>query len=44
VKVVAEAIETEEQLEVLLEIGFRYGQGFYFGVPGPLDEVLEQLS
>ena len=41
--VVAEGIETEEELEVLLEIGFRYGQGFYFGVPAPLDEVLEQL-
>ncbi len=44
VKVVAEGIETEEELDALLEIGFRYGQGFYFGVPGPLDEVLGQLS
>jgi PAS domain S-box-containing protein len=44
VNVVAEGIETEEELEALLDIGFRYGQGFYFGVPGPLDAVLEQLS
>ena len=44
VEVVAEGIETEEQLDALLEIGFRYGQGFYFGVPGPLDEVLGQLG
>ncbi len=44
VKVVAEGIETEEQLEALLEIGFRYGQGFYFGVPEPLDQVVGQLS
>jgi EAL domain-containing protein (putative c-di-GMP-specific phosphodiesterase class I) len=44
VNVVAEGIETEEELEALLEIGFRYGQGFYFGVPSPLDQVLDQLS
>ena len=44
VQVVAEGIETEEELEALLEIGFRYGQGFYFGIPGPLDEVLARLS
>jgi PAS domain S-box-containing protein len=44
VRVVAEGIETDEQLEALLEIGFRYGQGFYFGVPAPLDEVLERVS
>src|SRR3954452_15410466 len=44
VRVVAEGIETDEQLEALLEIGFRYGQGFYFGVPAPLDEVLERLG
>jgi PAS domain S-box-containing protein len=44
VRVVAEGIETEEELEALLDIGFRYGQGFYFGVPAGLDEVLEQIS
>ncbi len=44
VNVVAEGIETEEELEALLDIGFRYGQGFYFGVPAPLDDVLERLS
>jgi EAL domain-containing protein (putative c-di-GMP-specific phosphodiesterase class I) len=42
VGVIAEGIETEEELDALLEIGFRYGQGFYFGVPSPLDEALEQ--
>ncbi len=44
VRVVAEGIETAEELEALLDIGFRYGQGFYFGVPAPLDEVLGRLS
>jgi PAS domain S-box-containing protein len=44
VNVVAEGIETEDELEALIDIGFRYGQGFYFGVPAPLDEVLEQIS
>jgi PAS domain S-box-containing protein len=44
VGVVAEGIETEEELEALLDIGFRYGQGFYFGVPAPLDDVLQRLS
>jgi len=41
---IAEGIETEEELEALCEVGFRYGQGFYFGVPAPLDEVLDRLS
>lgn len=44
VNVVAEGIETEDELEALLDIGFRYGQGFYFGVPAPIDEVLGQIS
>jgi PAS domain S-box-containing protein len=43
-QVVAEGIETEEELDALTDVGFRYGQGFYFGVPAPLEEVLEQVS
>jgi EAL domain-containing protein (putative c-di-GMP-specific phosphodiesterase class I) len=43
-QLIAEGIETEEELEALVDVGFHYGQGFYFGVPAPLDEVLEQLS
>jgi PAS domain S-box-containing protein len=44
VRVIAEGIETEEELETLIDAGFRYGQGFYFGVPAPLDEALAQFS
>jgi PAS domain S-box-containing protein len=43
-QVIAEGIETEEELEALSELGFRYGQGFHFGVPGPLDEALTKFS
>jgi PAS domain S-box-containing protein len=43
-QVVAEGIETEEELEALTDLGIRYGQGFYFGLPAPLDEVLDRLS
>jgi EAL domain-containing protein (putative c-di-GMP-specific phosphodiesterase class I)/CheY-like chemotaxis protein len=33
--VVAEGIENEEDLEVLRELGVRYGQGYYLARPGP---------
>jgi len=44
VKVIAEGIETEDELDALREIGFGYGQGFYFGMPAPLDTALAQLN
>jgi PAS domain S-box-containing protein len=44
VGVIAEGIETEDELDALLEIGFRYGQGFHFGTPAPLDKVLAGFS
>jgi PAS domain S-box-containing protein len=44
VRVIAEGIETEEELEALMDAGFGYGQGFYFGLPSPLDEVLGTFS
>jgi PAS domain S-box-containing protein len=40
VEVVAEGIETDEELDALTEIGVRVGQGFHFGLPAPLDQVL----
>lgn len=33
--VIAEGIETEEELEILKRLGIRYGQGFLFARPGP---------
>lgn len=35
-KVVAERIETEEEAEVMRNLGVHYGQGWLFGKPGPL--------
>jgi len=34
-KVIAEGIETAEELQVLIELGVPYGQGFYLGKPLP---------
>jgi EAL domain-containing protein (putative c-di-GMP-specific phosphodiesterase class I) len=33
--VIAEGIETEEELNTLKEIGINFGQGFLFGKPAP---------
>jgi EAL domain-containing protein (putative c-di-GMP-specific phosphodiesterase class I) len=42
--VVAEGIETEEQLSLLTQMGCRYGQGYLFAPPLPADEIAEVLS
>jgi EAL domain-containing protein (putative c-di-GMP-specific phosphodiesterase class I) len=39
-KVVAEGIETGADAAVLLQLGVDYGQGWYFGRPGPVTEML----
>jgi len=36
---IAEAIETEEQLRVCLDLGIHLGQGFYFAAPRAWDEI-----
>jgi predicted signal transduction protein with EAL and GGDEF domain len=38
-RVVAEGIESAEQLASLQELGCRFGQGFYLGLPKPLEPV-----
>jgi EAL domain-containing protein (putative c-di-GMP-specific phosphodiesterase class I) len=34
--IIAEGIERKEELDTLLELGVRYGQGFYLAEPGPI--------
>ncbi len=43
-KVVAEGIETKQDLACLAAEGCREGQGFYFSAARPQDEVLRLLS
>ncbi len=38
-KVIAEGVETREELETLASLGFRYAQGYFFEKPLPLEEV-----
>ena len=38
--VVVEGIETEDQLQVLRDLGCRYAQGYLIGRPQPLEELL----
>jgi len=42
--VVAEGIETEEQLRLLKEMGCRYGQGYLFSRPQPVAEIVGLLG
>lgn len=37
---IIEGVETEEQRQMILEIGGTYGQGFYFDAPMPLHEFV----
>ena len=41
---IAEGIETQEQMKLLLDSGCDYGQGYYFSRPIPEDEFLQLLS
>ncbi len=43
-KVVAEGIETQEQLVLLQALGCAYGQGFLLAKPMPADALLERLT
>jgi EAL domain-containing protein (putative c-di-GMP-specific phosphodiesterase class I) len=38
--IVAEGIQTRQELDTLRELGVRYGQGFYLGRPGPIADVM----
>ena len=39
---VAEHVESAEAAAVLRELGVRYAQGYYFGRPGPAEEMLQR--
>jgi diguanylate cyclase (GGDEF)-like protein/PAS domain S-box-containing protein len=43
-RVIAEGVEAEGQLEFLRENGCREAQGFYFGQPAPVEEILTILE
>ena len=38
--IVAEGIQSRQELDGLRSLGVRYGQGFYLGRPGPIAEVM----
>lgn len=42
--IVAEGVETEEQLAAMCELGISYIQGFYFSKPIPTKELLDFLA
>ena len=44
VTVIAEGVETEEQLSFLRRIGYGLGQGFLLGSPQPRESALEYLA
>ncbi|HVE73247.1 MAG TPA: EAL domain-containing protein [Thermoanaerobaculia bacterium] len=43
-RVVAEGVETSEQLDFLREAGCREVQGFYFSYPAPIEELLSLIA
>jgi EAL domain-containing protein (putative c-di-GMP-specific phosphodiesterase class I)/FixJ family two-component response regulator len=44
VEVIAEGIETREQLDTLRDLGCRYGQGYLLGRPAPIASIARDLS
>ncbi|BBD57520.1 hypothetical protein NIES2109_02870 [Nostoc sp. HK-01] len=43
-KITAEGVETQEQLEYLEQRGCHEGQGYYFGIPAPAEKITELLK
>lgn len=40
-KMICEGVETEEQLNILRDIGVHEGQGYFFGKPQPLQSIIQ---
>lgn len=43
-KITAEGVETQEQLDYLKKRGCQEGQGYYFGIPAPADRITDILK
>lgn len=43
-KMICEGVETQEQLDILREIDVHEGQGYFFGKPQPIHEILEFIA
>ncbi len=44
VDLIAEGVETEQQRDMLLDMGCKYVQGYYYGAALPIDETILRLS
>jgi len=42
IKTLAEGVETRECHEILVEMGFQLGQGFYYGRPSPISKYIKE--
>jgi len=42
IEVIAEFVENKEIVDKLIEIGIKYGQGYYFSKPKPLKEIIKE--
>ena len=42
IQTLAEGVETRECHEILVEMGFQLGQGFYYGRPSPISKYLQE--
>ncbi|WP_170831412.1 bifunctional diguanylate cyclase/phosphodiesterase [Jannaschia faecimaris] len=44
INLITEGIETEEQVQTLMDIGVQYGQGYHLGRPGPAMDWANRLT
>ncbi len=44
IKTLAEGVETRECHDILVEMGFQLGQGFYYGRPSPISKYIKEES
>jgi EAL domain-containing protein (putative c-di-GMP-specific phosphodiesterase class I)/CheY-like chemotaxis protein len=42
--IIAEGIETQRELEKLVELGVKFGQGFYLAHPAPVTRIAEEIE